>query len=76
MSKSMNKKGFTLIELAVASMLLAVVGLAIVSTFTGGLKVYYRLRDNVSARTEILMSAFRPLLAFSPIPCIVNTDLY
>ena len=59
MSKSMNKKGFTLIELAVASMLLAVVGLAIVSTFTGGLKVYYRLRDNVSARTEILMSLDR-----------------
>ena len=50
---------FTLIELMVTSALLAMVGMAIVSTFASGLKVYYRLRDSVGARADILIALER-----------------
>ena len=56
--KRMNKdeEGFTLVELIIASAILSIIGLTIVSTFSGGLNVYYRMRGYSTVKADVLLA--------------------
>ena len=49
-------KGFTLIELLVAASIVAVLGLAIVSTFAAGLRAYGQLKNADIVEADVLLS--------------------
>jgi len=49
-------KGFTLVELMLVAVLLGIVGLAIVATFAGGLKIFDRMESYTAAKTDVLLS--------------------
>ena len=57
MSKAPEPKGFTLIELLLVAMLLGIVGLTIVATFAGGLKIFNRVENQTAVRADILLAA-------------------
>lgn len=48
-------RGFTLVELLVVTAILALVALAVVSTFGAGLKVYSRVRGYSVAQSDVLL---------------------
>lgn len=50
------KKGFTLIELLIAATLAAIVGIAILAVFSGGINVFTKLRSYSDVRKDMLFS--------------------
>lgn len=74
------KKGFTLIELMIAAAILCTVGLTIVVTFAGGLKVYYKMKNYGSVKTDALLAMekierdIRNAFAFTDINFIGTSD--
>ncbi len=48
-------RGFTLVELMLVAALLAIVGLTIVATFAGGLKIFNRMESHSVARADVLL---------------------
>ena len=55
-SRAPKPKGFTLIELLMVAVMLGIVGLAIVATFGGGLKIFYRVESHTATQSEVLLS--------------------
>ncbi len=49
-------KGFTLIELLIAASIAAILGLAIVSTFSAGFKTYSQLKNGGLTQADVLLS--------------------
>ncbi len=49
-------RGFTLIELLIAASITAILGLAIVATFSAGFKTYSELRNGNLAQADVLLS--------------------
>jgi prepilin-type N-terminal cleavage/methylation domain-containing protein len=50
------EKGFTLVELMLAAGILAIIGLTIVSTFSAGLNIFYRIAGYTAAKTDIIIA--------------------
>ncbi len=48
--------GFTLIELLIAASIAAILGLAILATFSAGFKTYSKLKDGNLAQADVLLS--------------------
>ena len=51
-----DKRGFTLVELMIAAAIMSIIGLVIVSTFAGGLNVYYRMRSYSTVKADVLLA--------------------
>jgi len=49
-------RGFTLIELLIAASIAAILGLAILATFSAGFKTYNKLRNGNLAQADVLLS--------------------
>lgn len=49
-------KAFTLVELLIAATIMAMIGLAILSTFAGGLKIYRRIQSYQDTQQDALIS--------------------
>ncbi len=49
-------KGFTLVEIMLVAGIMAIIGLAIVSTFSGGLKIFYRMEGYNTVKADVLIS--------------------
>lgn len=56
MSSAHKVKGFTLVEMLMVAVMLGILGLAIVSTFAGGLKIFNRMERYTATKAEILLS--------------------
>jgi prepilin-type N-terminal cleavage/methylation domain-containing protein len=54
-----SKKGFTLVELMIVAGIMCIIGLAITSTFAGGLKVYYKMRSYSTVKADVLLALER-----------------
>jgi len=50
------KRGFTLVELLITTTILAIIAVAVISTFAGGLKVYERAQVYGGAQADVLIS--------------------
>jgi len=50
-----TQEGFTLVELIVVAAILCIIGLVIMSTFSGGLNVYYRMRGYSTVKADVLL---------------------
>lgn len=48
--------GFTLVEMMLAAGILAIIGLTIVSAFSGGLNIFYRIESYTAAKTDVLIA--------------------
>ncbi|MFH0986380.1 MAG: prepilin-type N-terminal cleavage/methylation domain-containing protein [Candidatus Omnitrophota bacterium] len=59
MPRAPNVKGFTLIEMMLVAVLIGIVGLAIVATFAGGLKLFHRVESYTAAKADVLLSLER-----------------
>ena len=55
MLRTHKVKGFTLIELMLVTVMLGMVGLTIVSTFAGGLKIFNRMENYTAAKADVLL---------------------
>jgi prepilin-type N-terminal cleavage/methylation domain-containing protein len=55
-SKAHKGKGFTLIEMMLVAVLLGIVGLAIVATFAGGMKLFHRAESYTAAKADVLLA--------------------
>ena len=49
-------KGFTLVEMMLVAGILAIIGLTIVATFSGGLKIFYRMESYNTVKADALIS--------------------
>ena len=56
MSRTHKAHGFTLIELMLVAVLLGIVGLAIVATFAGGLKIFDRAENYTAAKADVFLA--------------------
>ncbi|MFA4981052.1 MAG: prepilin-type N-terminal cleavage/methylation domain-containing protein [Candidatus Omnitrophota bacterium] len=50
------KRGFTLIELLITTAIIGIIATAIFSTFSGGMNIYYRLRDYKALDQDVFIS--------------------
>ncbi|MDD5225734.1 MAG: type II secretion system protein [Candidatus Omnitrophica bacterium] len=55
MIRTHKTKGFTLIELMLVAVMLGALGLAIVATFAGGLKIFNRMQSYTVTRADVLL---------------------
>jgi len=51
-----TQSAFTLVELIIVAAILCIIGLAIVSTFSGGLNIYYRMRGYSTVKADVLLA--------------------
>ena len=78
--KFLIKRGFTLIELLLTTAILAIITVAVVSTFAGGLRVYQRAQAYGGAQADVLISLekmerdLRNVLDFSEIDFNGDTE--
>ncbi|MCX5678719.1 MAG: type II secretion system protein [Candidatus Omnitrophica bacterium] len=56
MPRADGAKGFTLVEMMLAAGILAIIGLTIVSTFSGGMNIFYRIEGQTAAKTDVLVA--------------------
>ncbi|MEI9476840.1 MAG: type II secretion system protein [Deltaproteobacteria bacterium] len=49
-------KGFTLLEMMMVAVMLGIVGLTIVTTFAGGLKIFHRMESYTAAKADVLLA--------------------
>ncbi|MCX5708989.1 MAG: prepilin-type N-terminal cleavage/methylation domain-containing protein [Candidatus Omnitrophica bacterium] len=54
MNKNNRKTGFTLVEILIVTMILAVISLAIFSTFSNGMKIYNRVNSEVTSEDLVI----------------------
>jgi type II secretory pathway pseudopilin PulG len=55
--KAHKSGGFTLIELMLVAAMMGAIGLTIVATFAGGLKIFNRMENYTATRAEVLLAA-------------------
>jgi prepilin-type N-terminal cleavage/methylation domain-containing protein len=54
MNKINSQKGFTLVEILIVTMILAVISLAIFSTFSNGMKIYNRVNSEATSEDLVI----------------------
>ncbi|MFH1189728.1 MAG: type II secretion system protein [Candidatus Omnitrophota bacterium] len=56
MTRVNRAAGFTLVEIMLVAGIMAVIGLTIVSTFSGGLKIFYRMEGYNTVKADVLIA--------------------